>query len=233
MWVTVDIGRGYDSIFIFECKNWEDKVSKNEIIVFSEKINVAKAQKDFFVAKSFTKDAIAQAVKDHRIQLLTVADLPTVNVPIPFDLHYIMVEASTIELVFKEHAGAESELTSKRIEVKDVVFGGEKLGIQELSQKWADQVWAERARTFPSGTLPEGIYPVMAEGEMRFALNELAAEGHNIELVLYKCKFTVRVARPAIVSYFSVEGRGRAIQLAAVQFGAEGLIRGTLISTEP
>jgi hypothetical protein len=232
VWVTVDIGKGYDAIFIFECKNWEDKVGKNEIIIFSEKISVAKAQKGFFVAKSFTKDAIAQAAKDHRIQVLTAADLPTVNVTIPFGLHYAIAEPSNIELVFKDHASGNTELPSTRIKVQEVVLRGESLNIQDLSQKWADQVWGERAKTFASVTLPEGVYPVMIEGEMRFQSNELAAEGHNIELVLYKCTFNVRVARPAIISYFSVEGRGRVIQLAPVQLGADGLIYGTLISTD-
>src|SRR5437763_15769992 len=48
LWVQVDIGPGYDSIFIFECKNWEEKVSKNEIIIFSEKIKATNAQRGFF-----------------------------------------------------------------------------------------------------------------------------------------------------------------------------------------
>ena len=43
VWVDIDHGRGYDSIFIFECKNWKGnrKVGKNDIIVFSEKIKAA------------------------------------------------------------------------------------------------------------------------------------------------------------------------------------------------
>jgi hypothetical protein len=36
VWVEIDAGKGYNAVFIFECKNWQDKVGKNEIIVFGE-----------------------------------------------------------------------------------------------------------------------------------------------------------------------------------------------------
>lgn len=43
--VTVSNARGYYAVFVFECKNWKDKVDKNEIVIFSEKIKVATAQR--------------------------------------------------------------------------------------------------------------------------------------------------------------------------------------------
>jgi len=51
LYVTASGGHGYESIFIFECKNWEKKVSKNDIIIFSEKIQITNAQWGFFVAR--------------------------------------------------------------------------------------------------------------------------------------------------------------------------------------
>lgn len=41
IWVRVALGVGYDAIFILECKNWQEKIGKNEIIVFTEKIQAA------------------------------------------------------------------------------------------------------------------------------------------------------------------------------------------------
>lgn len=70
LFIKIDMGNSYESTFVFECKNWEDNVNKNEIIVFSEKINAVNATKGFFIAKSFTKDAIAQAAKNQRIKLV-------------------------------------------------------------------------------------------------------------------------------------------------------------------
>lgn len=57
IYITIDHGKGYKGLFIFECKNWAKKVDKNEIIVFSKKIEVTSAQKGYFIAKSFTDDA--------------------------------------------------------------------------------------------------------------------------------------------------------------------------------
>lgn len=68
--VKVEFEKGYNSIFIFECKNWtSEKVNKNEIIAFSEKIKVFSATKGFFIATQFTMDAINQSKLDNRIEI--------------------------------------------------------------------------------------------------------------------------------------------------------------------
>uniref|UniRef100_UPI00286BF9C8 restriction endonuclease n=1 Tax=Methylibium sp. TaxID=2067992 RepID=UPI00286BF9C8 len=64
LFVTASLATGYEATFIFECKNWQAKVGKNEIIVFSEKVATVGAQRGFFVARAFTRDARAQAAKD-------------------------------------------------------------------------------------------------------------------------------------------------------------------------
>jgi hypothetical protein len=71
LFLTIDSGAGYKSIFIFECKNWQDAVNKNEIIIFSKKILDSSAAMAFFVAKAYTSDAIAAAKLDPRIVLYT------------------------------------------------------------------------------------------------------------------------------------------------------------------
>ena len=38
LFVVASMPTGYESTFIFECKNWQSKVGKNEIIVFSENL---------------------------------------------------------------------------------------------------------------------------------------------------------------------------------------------------
>src|ERR1035438_4783055 len=74
IYVTVGAAMGYESIFIFECKNWADPVGKNEPIIFSEKIKAAVAQRGYFVAKEFTKDALGQAAQDPRMTTLTATE---------------------------------------------------------------------------------------------------------------------------------------------------------------
>ncbi|WP_343305766.1 restriction endonuclease [Chitinophaga niabensis] len=70
LYVEIDFGLGSPFIYIFECKNWEENVNKNEIIVFSEKIQCVNAQNGYFIAKGFSTYAEAQAKRDSRIKLL-------------------------------------------------------------------------------------------------------------------------------------------------------------------
>jgi hypothetical protein len=72
IWVEFDMGNNYKSIFIFESKNWQKKIGKNHIIIFSKKIEAAQAQRGFFVAKLFTKYAIAAAKLDPRVEVLQI-----------------------------------------------------------------------------------------------------------------------------------------------------------------
>ena len=60
IYVTLKHAAGYESVFIFDCRNREQKANKNDIIVFTEKIKVAGAQRGFFIAKAYSRDAKAQ-----------------------------------------------------------------------------------------------------------------------------------------------------------------------------
>ena len=92
VYVEIDHGKGYDTVFIFECKNWKDVVDKNEVIIFAAKIQATRAHRGFFVARSFSKYAIAQAALEPRIVLLHAADLPADQTPVPFDFHWVNIE---------------------------------------------------------------------------------------------------------------------------------------------
>lgn len=74
LFIKIDMSNDYESVYIFECKNWEANVDKNQIVVFSEKINAVNATRGFFIATSFTKDAIAQAALNQRIKLVIASE---------------------------------------------------------------------------------------------------------------------------------------------------------------
>src|SRR5258706_13406238 len=67
-------GSAYESSWIFECKNWNKPVSKNDVIVLAEKVRALAASKGFLVAKSFSKDAEAQVKLDSRLSLIQCTD---------------------------------------------------------------------------------------------------------------------------------------------------------------
>jgi hypothetical protein len=50
IFVTVEIAKGYNATFTFECKNWTAPVGKNEIIVLAEKIDATVAGPAHFAA---------------------------------------------------------------------------------------------------------------------------------------------------------------------------------------
>jgi hypothetical protein len=75
LYVSIEITPLHSVVYVFECKNWMKPVGKKEIVDFADKIAVADAQRGFFIAKAFTRDAIAQAATDSRIELL-IADEP-------------------------------------------------------------------------------------------------------------------------------------------------------------
>src|SRR6266516_1636874 len=89
IYITIDYGKGYKAIFIFECKNWTKKVNKDEIIVFSKKVEVVHAQTGYFIAKSFTRDAEAQAEQDGRLILLTATEELDASTPLITDFQIL------------------------------------------------------------------------------------------------------------------------------------------------
>src|SRR2546429_4693221 len=101
VYITIDCGKGYKSVFIFECKNWQEAVGKNEIIVFSEKIGAVQAQKGYFIAKKYGEYAQAQAKKDKRIELLTASDELALLPPFIYDFHIMHNTVTSSHIDFR------------------------------------------------------------------------------------------------------------------------------------
>jgi hypothetical protein len=115
IYVSARLPAGYEATFIFECKNWERKVGKNDIIVFDEKSAATSAQRGFFVAKSFTRDARARAAKSERMTLLLASHvLPVTRIDFP-QIQLFNATAVTVNAQFLGFA-ERSEL--KRLELK-------------------------------------------------------------------------------------------------------------------
>src|SRR5260370_13954927 len=100
VWVEIDAGKESRTVFIFECKNWQDKVGKNEIIIFSEKIKVAQAKRGFFVAPSFTSDAEAQCRLDPGMERLVSREASTLFSSLPVPVYVVIqnVERTALSL---------------------------------------------------------------------------------------------------------------------------------------
>ncbi len=220
VWVEVEIAKGYDPVFIFECRNREEKVDKNDIIVFSEKIDASRAQRGFFVARHFTKYAKTQAEKDPRIQLLVATELPMDEIPVPFDFHFVALEDPPHSLIVMRVEGSEgSESADVDIGQAEVLLEGQPVDFSKYVQEWTYAATEERNRTFPSGNLPEGDYDLKAHMRRMFGTGELFVDGPPIAYMDLGVEYKLRIIRPRLVSHFEVETRGRSLSLAPVQMG--------------
>lgn len=213
VFVRVDLGVGYEAIFVFECKNWVEKVGKNEIIIFAEKIRAAQAQKGFFVARSFTSDAEAQATKEPRMELLRVTDLPTADIAIPFDFHLINPELKDISLLLIANPESKHPAVPLDMEKAKFTLDGEQLDLRRYVMEWAEAEGDARTNRFPSARAEEGPHELTFEAHRDFSESVAIVNDDRIREMKLNGLILVRVVRPKIVSYFDVEKRGRALSV--------------------
>src|SRR5690606_18050904 len=125
LYVTVSPGHGYESVFIFECKNWQSKVGKNEIVIFAEKIRAANAQRGFFVAAAYTADAVAQAAQDDRLELLAATELDPSAVMIPSAFHTIRLGETTGNILVRASGEPKGQTSSVDLESTSITIDGQ------------------------------------------------------------------------------------------------------------
>jgi hypothetical protein len=217
IYVVINAAHGYQSVFIFECKNWKKSVGKNEIVDFSEKIKVVQAAHGTFVAKSFTKDARAQAKKDPRMDLLVAKEHDPDGTPVPFDFHGVIPEFNTVHVSMFRWGSTQSETSPIDIRAAKADLHGAVVDLNEYFTQCAREASNESMRTFSSGKLPEGTYDRTAESERRFEKGQLQVNGDDIEVVKLTVPFKIHLFRK-VVCHFEVESRGRAITFAPVAF---------------
>ncbi len=181
IYITINNGKGYTSTFIFECKNWQDKVDKNEIIIFARKVADVRATKGFFVARRFTTDAIAQAERDG-IELLTADDIVDALPPFLENFHVrgysVIVEDCLTNFIFPTSSEAAS-LQSVLNEESFVKYGAEDMLLGKLIIILQQQVLDEHAENTPSETTIEENSRYKYVKTIGFSPGELIIEGHE------------------------------------------------------
>lgn len=229
LYVKYSLPLGYDSVFVFESKNWKKPVDKNQIIDFSEKIKVTNAQRGFFVAKSYSSSAVAQAKKDPRMEILSAMELSPDLIAIPFGFHFVGTEEKSVyELILCEAKASSvscvenedrSSLTSLMLDTASFELDGRKIDLPEYLDGWIEEEIDKDMSGFPSGDLPNGVYTRKVVAEKEIVDKVLSVNGHVVENIKMKLSYTVRVSRPKIRSVFDIEGRGRTIQLERLTVG--------------
>lgn len=207
--VRAKLPAGYESSFIFECKNTKSKVDKNDIIIFSEKIRACRAQKGFFVAKNYTRDAINQANNDGRIELITFEELNPDEIKLPRGLHGIYVGDSNFNITFIVSGAIDCKNIS--ISASDFKHNGEIFNMQEYIDTYIEDLKSERTNQFPAQYNNGDKFTVDIDEFCHIMKDKIKLFDHQLLGIVISGKIEVSVHRSQIVSVFDVKSRGRFI----------------------
>ena len=222
IFVSLELSKGYSACFIFECKNWKEKVGKNEVVVFSEKIDVCSAQRGFFVAKSFTSDAHAQAAKDSRLELLLASDLDPSAVLIPCGFHAIeLTDRNATVNVKMEVPEPTGESVPLDLGQADFEIDGEPLSLAEYVDEWSKACADSASNKFNSTQANEGPHQLPFADSRSFANSCAKVNGDPVAEISIKGTATVIVHKAYVVSAYELEGRGRVVNVRVSMQGAE------------
>jgi hypothetical protein len=211
VFVMVRHGAGYDSTFIFECRNREEKANKNDIIVFSEKIKATNAQRGFFVARGFTGDAEAQSATDGRLELLRAEQLDPATIDIPFGLHGVEVKRRDAHVDVTLNPTPSSWVAAVAPSAPFVVRG-EPRNFQSYADQWTQEASDGCLNRLVSKHVPAGLHHLAMNESRYFRPGEAFFKGRSI--VSMQLTGTVAVLKIAcsVESAFDITTRGRFIK---------------------
>jgi hypothetical protein len=217
LYITIDAGAGYKSIFIFECKNWERPVGKNEVIVFSRKIADVQASKGFMVAKDFTTDAAAAAQLDPRIIVMLAREYDPTKDVVPMEFFARFPAITKMEVLFSKMGSQGLKIESKNFDEVRAKYRGQMVELRSHVVAWTLEACDADLMAFFNELVPEGVYsrgPVSAFKS--FERGELFLDDSEIEKVSFVIEYNVDVVKTPLVSHFEVETRGRFFSFAPV-----------------
>jgi len=158
LYVEINHNFGYQSVYLFECKNWESNVPTEEITKFSDKISVTKAQKGFFIAKSYTSSAESKARLDKRVNLLYVDDNP-IEVS-PFLQFEFINKVNRINSIEVSSFGIEKTSKTKKtlidFEKGVLIYRGKEILFKDFVLPFIEGMYEERIQKENLSLLAEG-----------------------------------------------------------------------------
>lgn len=215
----------YESTWIFECKNWRKPVSKNDVIILAEKVRALSANRGYLVAKSFSKDAKAQAKLDARLSL----------VPCTEEFESVL---NSLELLLTAH-----ELIAVQVRVKQRgvvpkaglrvhdLTGSQKLcylkkvplGFNAMIIDHADTLVLAKRKANQAQYRLEGTHQGSCVLRQNFEPGELLIDDIDVERMELDVQFLVTARKLKILSKFEVKGQGRAVSFEAVEDALPGV----------
>lgn len=214
VYIQIDLGHGYKSIFIFECKNWNDPVGKNELIIFSEKLKITNAQKGYFIANKFSRYAVNQAAKDDRIEILKVTADNSILLSFP-DFHSIERDHSKVhtnaDFVKRGTKKDNAKFQPISPDYCKIDLNGESIELTNYLNEKTSEIIESRINKESTNRLPEGVYNYEYQETLFYEPGSLMVQGFDIERLELNITFPLIVSRPKIKYAFEVGHRGKVI----------------------
>src|SRR6266851_8198688 len=219
VYVTADLAPGYKPIFIFECKNWKEAVGKNEIIIFSEKIDVSRATSGCFVAKSYTSDAVHQAKQDPRITLLLASEYDAHSGAEVFQFFTRSPEMTKLDVTMFKRGSAGLDPKPISFDTAKLECLGRVVNFPAQLNLWSISVCENDLMAFFEEPVPAGVYHRAVDGDLRFPPGQVFVNYDEVEKLTLHVEYKVTVAQVPVISHFEVKSRGRCITFAAQLIG--------------
>lgn len=218
LWIKADRPHGYESIFVFECKNRRAPVTKNDILVFSAKLRAVQATRGFIVSTAFSRDARAQAVKDERLTLVTVETVSAAN-PSWLAARFYVPQTFDTYLEIKSHTGEYvSDWPQEGFDRAHIVVAGKNIPFREYMQGWlAELLNAQNTRLLTAG-LSAGLYSWTFIEERKFKPGKFVLGDRQISRLELVVKGSTAIVEPMLQVRFDVATRGRAHVLVPVEY---------------
>src|SRR5260370_16030093 len=206
-------------MFIVECKNWKEAVGKNEIIIFSEKIDVSRATSGCFVAKSYTDDAVNQARQDRRITLLLASEYDPDSGAEAFHFFTRSPEMTKLDVTMFKRGGAGLDPKPISPETSELECLGRPVNFRAQLNIWSMKVCDADLMAFFEEPVPAGMYQRAVNGELNFGPGQVCVNHEEVEKLAFHVENKVTETQVPVVSHFEVKSRGRYVTFAPRLFG--------------
>ena len=213
IYVTRKAAHGYDSIFIYECRNRKKPANWADIAAFSRKIEATSATWGCLVAKKFAKTARTEAKKDPRVRLLVAEEIVE-----PTDLFVHFPQLRKLNVTLRRLLGGDP-VDYTNMPEPQTYYRGWAVPLKQMLIGVAQEVCMEDIHNFLATAPNEGIHEFEKHVTLPLGRLELIVNNSEIAAITFEINYHVRVVRTAVVSQFHVEGRGRYIQAQNVKCG--------------
>jgi Restriction endonuclease len=208
IYITIDHGFHDPDIIVFECKNWNKPIGINEIITFNHKIERVGAKNGYFIAKSFSKDALVEAEKHNRLGIHKIRNAD-VLIPEFISMDTYSELTSNIEIKARSLSGISSEYSSLITEYDKIIFEGNLLSMKTFIDHLKNSISLELVKKFKENAVCKVDRIYSFKTEKVFKYKNLIFQDKNIDEIKVSTEFQYKLAKPKLISSFDIDKNGQ------------------------